>query len=63
VFDYLESDATVWERAPLERLAKEGQLSAFRHPGFWHPMDTLRDKMALDDLWASGKAPWKVWNA
>jgi len=62
VFELIEGDATVWERAPLERLARSGQLSAFRHSGFWHPMDTLRDKNMLDALWASGNAPWKVWS-
>jgi glucose-1-phosphate cytidylyltransferase len=61
VLDYIEGDATVWEQAPLERLAEEGQLSAFVHRGFWQPLDTLRDKKVLDDHWASGKAPWKVW--
>jgi len=61
VFDYLEDDSTVWEREPLERLAKEGQLSAFKHSSFWQPLDTLRDKNYLEKLWASGKAPWKVW--
>jgi len=61
VFDYLEDDSTVWERAPLERLAKEGQLSAFKHSSFWQPLDTLRDKNYLEKLWASGKAPWKIW--
>jgi glucose-1-phosphate cytidylyltransferase len=62
VIDYIEGDATAWEREPLERLAKENQLSAYRHVGFWHPMDTLRDKMLLEDLWRSGKAPWKSWS-
>ncbi|HEX9786017.1 MAG TPA: glucose-1-phosphate cytidylyltransferase [Opitutaceae bacterium] len=61
VFDYIDGDATVWEREPLERLSHEGKLAAFRHPGFWQPMDTLRDKMYLEGLWSSGKAPWKVW--
>jgi glucose-1-phosphate cytidylyltransferase len=61
VLDYIDGDATVWEREPMERLAAEGKLSAYRHEGFWHPMDTLRDKMVLEELWASGKAPWKVW--
>jgi glucose-1-phosphate cytidylyltransferase len=61
VIDYVEDDATVWERGPLERLAHEGALSAYRHEGFWHPMDTLRDKMVLEEKWASGEAPWKVW--
>jgi glucose-1-phosphate cytidylyltransferase len=61
VFDYIEGDDSVWERAPLERLAQDGQLSGFQHRGFWHPMDTLRDKILLEELWASGRAPWKVW--
>lgn len=61
VFDYIEDDSSIWERAPLETLAAEGQLSAFRHDGFWLPMDTLRDKRALEDLWKSGRAPWKHW--
>lgn len=61
VMDYLEGDDTVWEREPMERLASEGKLSAYRHSGFWQPMDTLRDKMYLEDLWAKGNAPWKVW--
>lgn len=61
VIDYIEDDETTFEREPLERLAAEGQLSIFRHSGFWLPMDTLRDKMVLDELWKSGDAPWKVW--
>lgn len=61
VVDLIDNDMTVWERAPLETLAAEGQLSAFLHEGFWHPMDTLRDKNYLEELWSSGKAPWKVW--
>lgn len=61
VCDYIDGDATSWEREPLERLAAERQISAFRHPGFWQPMDTLRDKTRLDELWASGAAPWKCW--
>lgn len=61
VIDYIDGDATVWERDPLERLATEGKLVAFPHTGFWQPMDTLRDKVLLEDLWASGKAPWKTW--
>jgi glucose-1-phosphate cytidylyltransferase len=61
VFDYIEGDQTVWEQEPLEKLASEGQLSAYPHEGFWHPMDTLRDKNQLEALWNSGKAPWKVW--
>ena len=59
--DMISGDETVWEREPMEQLAREGQLSAFRHEGFWQPMDTLRDKHVLDELWASGKAPWKIW--
>lgn len=61
VFDYIEGDATVWERQPLENLARDGKLSAFLHDGFWHPMDTLRDKNLLESLWDSGNPPWKVW--
>ncbi len=62
VFDYIAGDETIWERQPLELLAKEGDLAAFQHIGFWQPMDTLRDKMHLEELWQSGKAPWKVWS-
>jgi glucose-1-phosphate cytidylyltransferase len=61
VLDYLEGDATVWEQQPLQRLAMDGQLMAFEHHGFWQPMDTLRDKTYLEELWGSGKAPWKSW--
>jgi len=61
VGEYIAGDLTVWEREPMERLAAEGQLSAWFHKGFWQPMDTLRDKSHLEDLWASGKAPWKIW--
>ena len=61
VIDLLEGDQTIWERGPLERLAKDGQLAAYQHHGFWQPMDTLRDKIHLEELWASGNAPWKVW--
>lgn len=61
VIDYIEGDDTVWEGAPLERLAAERQLSAFAHRGFWQPMDHLRDKQYLESLWAAGKAPWKTW--
>lgn len=61
VLDYLDGDNCTWERQPLESLADEGQLAAFQHGGFWQPMDTLRDKNYLEELWASGKAPWKVW--
>ncbi len=61
IFDYIEGDHTVWEEEPMERLARDGQLSAFRHDGFWMPMDTLRDKVVLEELWSKGNAPWKVW--
>jgi glucose-1-phosphate cytidylyltransferase len=61
VLDYIEEDRTVWERGPMERLARERQLMAYEHAGFWQPMDTLRDKNHLEALWQSGKAPWKVW--
>jgi glucose-1-phosphate cytidylyltransferase len=61
VIDYIDGDDTVWERDPMEKLADEGQLAAFRHTGFWHPMDTLRDRNVLEDFWGSGRAPWKVW--
>ncbi len=61
VFDYIGTDQTVWEREPLEQLAADGKLSAFVHRGFWQPMDTLRDKTMLEESWASGAAPWKVW--
>ena len=61
VFDYIEGDASIWERAPLERLAAEGQLSAFKHHGFWTAVDTLRDKNQAEEMWAGGKAPWKRW--
>ena len=61
VLDYVEGDATVWEGQPLERLARERQLASFYHEGFWHPMDTLRDKNQLESLWNAGKAPWKLW--
>ena len=60
VFDYLDGDTCVLEKEPLERLARDGQLMAFQHPGFWQPMDTLRDKELLEKLWQSGVAPWKV---
>jgi glucose-1-phosphate cytidylyltransferase len=61
VMEYIEGDETSWERGPMERLAKEHQLSAYTHRGFWQPMDTLRDKTLLESLWSSGKAPWRVW--
>ena len=61
VIDYLAGDETIFERDPLEKLASEGQLQAFKHGGFWQPMDTLRDKQLLDDLWSRSTAPWKTW--
>ena len=61
VIDYIDGDDTIWERAPMERLAQEGQISAYLHEGFWQPMDTLRDKIHLEALWSSEKAPWKLW--
>ena len=62
VLDLIDGDETLWEKAPLENLAKSGNLQAFMHKGFWQPMDTLRDKTQLEELWASGQAPWKVWS-
>ncbi|NQT57501.1 MAG: glucose-1-phosphate cytidylyltransferase [Bacteroidetes bacterium] len=63
IFDYInEGDSTIWERTPLENLAQGGQLDAFKHDGFWRPMDTLRDRLELEKFWADGSAPWKVWN-
>ena len=61
VIDLIADDSTVWEREPLESLARSGQLSAFEHDGFWQPMDTLREKNQLEELWATGNAPWKTW--
>ena len=61
VIDRIEGDATIWEQQPLRSLASDGQLSAFRHDGFWQPMDTLREKNELEAMWQSGKAPWKIW--
>lgn len=61
VIDYIDGDDTSFEQGPLERLASEGELLAFRHSGFWKPMDTLRDKRELENLWALGQAPWKIW--
>ena len=61
VIDYIADDATVWEKEPMERLAAEGNMHAYMHDGFWQPMDTLRDKVLLEELWQTGKAPWKVW--
>lgn len=62
VIDYVDGDATIWERKPMERLAAEGQMGVFMHSGFWQPMDTLREKTHLEELWAAGKAPWKTWS-
>jgi glucose-1-phosphate cytidylyltransferase len=62
VLDFISDDpATMWEREPLQQLTDEGHLFAYRHRGYWQPMDTLRDKQLLDELWASGRAPWKTW--
>ena len=62
VIDTIADDSTTWEREPLERLALEDNLAAYQHHGFWQPMDTLRDKIHLEELWQSGQAPWKVWS-
>lgn len=62
VLDYIEGDDSIWERDPLERLAQDGQLVAYRHDGFWQPMDTLRDLRLLESLWQSGDVPWKLWD-
>ncbi len=61
VFDYLKDESTIWERDPLEELAKKEELSAYRHTGFWHPVDTLWDKNYLENLWEKNDAPWKIW--
>ena len=61
VLSYIDGDQTIWESDALRRLAKDGKLSAYLHKGFWHPMDTLRDKVHLEELWQSGRAPWKTW--
>ena len=62
IFNYIEADSTVFEKEPLERLAREGQLNAYKHNGFWQCMDTQREKENLEEMWASGRAPWKVWD-
>jgi glucose-1-phosphate cytidylyltransferase len=62
VIDLIQDDTTVWEKEPLETLAQQNQLAAYPHTGFWQPMDTLRDKTYLEELWSSGSAPWKVWS-
>jgi len=61
IFNYIQDDKTIFERKPLEQLAKEGNLVAYKHDGFWKPMDTLNDKKKLNELWLTGKAPWKIW--
>lgn len=61
VLNYIEKDSTIWEREPMERIANDQQMQAYKHHGFWKPMDTLRDKMELENNWASGQAPWKLW--
>ena len=61
VLDYIDSDSTIWEKSPLEILAREGELSIYKHNGFWSPMDTMRDKIMLNELWSENKAPWKLW--
>ncbi|ENM5738580.1 glucose-1-phosphate cytidylyltransferase [Vibrio mimicus] len=61
VLDYIDGDSCVWEQYPLNKLAEEGELMAYEHQGFWQPMDTLRDKVYLEELWQSGNAPWKIW--
>ena len=61
MFEYSEGNLTHWEREPMQNLARDGMLAAYRHDGFWQYMDTLRDKRILEELWASGHAPWKIW--
>jgi glucose-1-phosphate cytidylyltransferase len=61
VLDYIDGDGTVWEQRPLQQLAADGQLTSYQHQGFWQAMDTLREKNHLEELWSSGKAPWKSW--
>jgi glucose-1-phosphate cytidylyltransferase len=61
VLDFIEGDSMPWEDKPMQQLASAGELQTYRHDGFWQPMDTLRDKMQLDAIWATGKAPWKTW--
>ena len=63
IFDYIDGDDTQWEREPLEGLARDGELMAYKHEGFWQCMDTLRDKVLLEKLWDSGEAPWKTWES
>jgi len=61
VIEYIKEDATIWEKEPMEKIAEQGEMRAFVHQGFWQPMDTLREKNHLEELWNTGKAPWKVW--
>ena len=61
VLPYIADEETIWEREPMENLARDNQLVAYKHNGFWQPMDTLRDKNLLEELWESGRAPWKIW--
>jgi glucose-1-phosphate cytidylyltransferase len=61
IFSFIQGDDCIWERGPMENLARQGQLEAFLHHGFWQPMDTLRDKLHLEELWQNGLAPWKIW--
>jgi glucose-1-phosphate cytidylyltransferase len=61
VLNLIEGDEVMWERGPMDELAKQGELMAYRHHGFWHPMDTLRDKTVLNEMWASQQAEWKIW--
>lgn len=61
IFDYIADDGTVWEQSPMQQLAKEGKLAAYKHDDFWHPMDTLRDKNVLEEMWKDNKAPWRIW--
>lgn len=62
-FEYIEGDSTVWEQQPMRSLAERGEMQAYTHNGFWHPMDTIRDKNYLESLWEAGKAPWKLWRS
>ena len=62
IFDYIKDIGTMWEQEPMQKIAQEGKLHAYRHEGFWHPIDTLRDKNVIEKMWAAGKAPWKIWD-
>lgn len=62
IFDYIKDIGTMWEQEPMQQIAHEGKLHAYRHDGFWHPIDTLRDKNVIEKMWAAGKAPWKIWD-